>query len=69
MASWRVIRQDDNGTVFVVAEARTEDEARGLVAELEAMTHNQRYRVEPVPEAPPAPPAGGTPPPGPARKS
>jgi hypothetical protein len=45
---WRVLRQDDNGNVFVVAEFVTEAEARVLAAEYEARGHKQTYSVERV---------------------
>lgn len=43
---WRVIRQDDNGNVFVVAEVDTENEARTIAQELEARGHKQLYSIE-----------------------
>ena len=43
---WRVLRQDDNGNVFVVAEVETECEARAIANELEARGHKQLYSVE-----------------------
>jgi len=47
MTTWRVVRQDDNGNVFVVAGALDEAAARRLAAELEARAHKQLYSVEP----------------------
>ncbi len=47
---WRVIRQDDNGNVFVIAEFDREEAARDLAAEYEARGHKQTYSVEPVDE-------------------
>ena len=47
MATWRVVRQDDNGNVFVVAGALDEAAARRLAAELEARAHKRLYSVEP----------------------
>ncbi len=44
---WRVVRQDDNGNVFVVAEVATEVEARAIAAAYEARAHKQQYWVEP----------------------
>jgi hypothetical protein len=60
-ASWRVLRQDDNGNTFVVADSLDEAAARRLAAELEAQGHKQLYIVEggmessgaPSPEVPP----------------
>lgn len=45
---WRVIRQDDNGNVFVVAEVDSEEAARALAAQYEARGHKQTYSVEAV---------------------
>jgi hypothetical protein len=47
---WRVIRQDDNGNVVVVAVFATEAEARARAADLEARGHKQLYTAEPQPE-------------------
>jgi hypothetical protein len=47
---WRVMRQDDNGNVFVVAVVANEDAARSAAAEYEARGHKQMYWVEPVDE-------------------
>lgn len=47
---WRVLRQDDNGNVYVIKETATEAEARAIAAELEARAHKQMYEVEEVPE-------------------
>jgi hypothetical protein len=47
---WRVVRQDDNGNTFVVAEVETEEAARALAAKYEARGHKQTYSVEPVAE-------------------
>ena len=44
--TWRVLRQDDNGNVFVVAEVATEAEARAIAGEYEARAHKQMYSVE-----------------------
>lgn len=52
MAAWRVLRQDDNGNVFVVADALDEATARRLAAELEARAHKQLYFVEEAPLPP-----------------
>jgi hypothetical protein len=54
MATWRVLRQDDNGNVFVVADSLDEGAARQLAAELEARAHKQLYFVEEAP-LPPVP--------------
>ena len=43
---WQVMRQDDNGNVFVVAENLTEEEARVLALEYERKGHKQTYWVE-----------------------
>ena len=47
---WRVMRQDDNGNRYVVAEHLTEERARALAAELEARAHKQIYEVELEPQ-------------------
>lgn len=44
---WRVVRQDDNGNRFVVAEDLTEEAARRSASELTARGHKQTYWVEP----------------------
>ena len=44
--AWLVLRQDDNGNVFVVAEHFDEGPARHQAAELEARAHKQIYWVE-----------------------
>jgi hypothetical protein len=44
--AWLVLRQDDNGNVFVVAEHFDEGPARRHAAELEAQAHKQIYWVE-----------------------
>ena len=59
MTVWRVLRQDDNGNVFVVADELAEDAARRLAGDFEARAHKQMYFVERAPEAAPVPPAGG----------
>jgi hypothetical protein len=46
--TWRVVRQDDNGNVFVVAEVATEAEALAIAAAFEARAHKQMYSVERV---------------------
>jgi hypothetical protein len=48
---WRVMRQDDNGNVYVVRERLSEAEARALADELERRGHKQTYWVEPMPVA------------------
>ncbi len=40
---WKVIRQDDNGQVYLVANDLTEADATRLVAEFEARAHKQTY--------------------------
>lgn len=54
MTSWRVVRQDDNGNVYLVADALDEAGARELADRLEARAHKQMYSVERVDEEPPA---------------
>lgn len=51
-ATWRVMRQDDNGNRFVVAENLTESEARQKSDDLAARGHKQLYWAEPI-EGPP----------------
>ncbi len=46
--SWHVVRQDDNGNLFVVAEVAGEAEARAIAAAFEARAHKQMYSVERV---------------------
>ena len=46
--AWRVLRQDDNGNRFVVAEGLTKAEAESRVAELTARGHKQSYWCEPA---------------------
>jgi len=43
---WRVVRQDDNGNRYLVAEHLTEEQARVLAADLEARAHKQIYELE-----------------------
>ena len=45
---WRVLREDDNGNVFVVTEVADEAEARAIAAAYEARAHKQTYSVERV---------------------
>ncbi len=45
--TWRVMRQDDNGNRFVVAESLTEAEAKHQVDVLTALGHKQIYWSEP----------------------
>ena len=42
---WVVIRQDDNGNVFIVASYASEAEARAAADEFEARGHKQMYSV------------------------
>ena len=44
---WRVLRQDDNGNVFVVGEHPSEAAARSAAKALEAGAHEQIYWIEP----------------------
>lgn len=50
---WLVLRQDDNGNVFVVAECAGEAAARTRAHELEARAHKQIYWIEPRDDQPP----------------
>ena len=50
---WVVIRQDDNGNVYVVASYAGEAEARRAAMELEARGHKQMYSVVREAENPP----------------
>ena len=43
---WRILRLDDNGNRFVVAECASEDEARRIADEFSARGHKQTYWVE-----------------------
>lgn len=43
---WRVLRQDDNGNVFVTSAPMTEAEARALAGVFAARGHKQRYFVD-----------------------
>ena len=43
---WRVLRLDDNGNWFVVAECVSEEEARRLADAFTARGHKQAYWVE-----------------------
>jgi UDP-N-acetyl-2-amino-2-deoxyglucuronate dehydrogenase len=43
---WRVLREDDNGNVFVVTEVATEADARAIAADFEARAHKQTYSVQ-----------------------
>jgi hypothetical protein len=57
--TWRVVRQDDNGNIFVVAEVTTEAEARAIAAVFEARAHKQTYSVERATAAAPDPRSAG----------
>jgi hypothetical protein len=50
---WLVLRQDDNGNVFVVAEYPSEVSARTDAQAFAARAHKQIYWIEPRGEAPP----------------
>jgi hypothetical protein len=50
---WLVLRQDDNGNVFVVAEYPTEAAARTEARNFAARAHKQMYWIEPRGDAPP----------------
>lgn len=56
--AWCVMRQDDNGNRYVVAEGLTEAEARERSAAYAARGHKQMYWVEPMERAPVAPGSG-----------
>lgn len=43
---WRVLRLDDNGNRFVVAQCASEDEARRIADAFTARGHKQAYWVE-----------------------
>ena len=45
--TWRVMRQDDNGNRFVVAEGLGEEAARKRAEELASRGHKQVYWSEP----------------------
>ncbi len=45
--SWRVVRIDDNGNRFVVAEFQGRAEAERVANEMNARGHKQVYWVEP----------------------
>lgn len=44
---WRVVREDDNGNVFVLADDLDEASARRLVSEFESRAHKQSYYAVP----------------------
>lgn len=46
MATWRLIRQDDNGNCYVIAGGLPRAEAERLAQEYEARAHKQIYFVE-----------------------
>ena len=49
-AKWRVLRQDDHGNRFVVADGLRRAEAEARLAELTARAHKQTYWCEASPE-------------------
>lgn len=51
---WRVLRQDDNGNVYIVAEGQTEADACSLARLFEARAHKQMYWIEPISTGPAA---------------
>jgi hypothetical protein len=55
---WRVVRQDDNGNRYLVGRHSTREEARQVIARLEAGGHKQLYWIEAEPDAPDPPSAG-----------
>lgn len=46
MATWRVVRQDDNGNCYVVAAGLPRAEADDVARAFEARAHKQIYFVE-----------------------
>jgi hypothetical protein len=46
MATWRVVRQDDNGNCFVMAAGLEKYEAEDIARAFEARAHKQIYFVE-----------------------
>jgi hypothetical protein len=44
---WLVLRQDDNGNVFLMSEHASESAARTAAQTLEARAHKQMYWIEP----------------------
>jgi hypothetical protein len=66
---WCVMRQDDNGNRFVVADALTEADARLLSASYAARAHKQLYWVEPMTITDPPDPSEPPEPPEPATRS
>ena len=56
MDGWRVLRLDDNGNTFLIAQVASELEAHAIAKAFEARGHKQTYVVERVtpaePEAP-----------------
>lgn len=46
MATWRVVRQDDNGNCYVVAAGLPRAEAERIARDFEARAHEQIYFVE-----------------------
>jgi hypothetical protein len=46
MAIWRVIRLDDTGNRYVMAERDSQDEAQRIVDDFIARGHKQAYWVE-----------------------
>jgi hypothetical protein len=48
---WRVLRQDDNGNVYVVTEVDSEERAQAIAAAYEAHAHKQMYFVAAIDDA------------------
>jgi hypothetical protein len=46
MERWRVLRLDDNGNTFLIANVETEAEALAIAKAFEARGHKQMYFVE-----------------------
>lgn len=46
---WRVMRQDDHGNQFVVADGLTESEAERVASDFTARGHKQMYWSERMP--------------------
>jgi hypothetical protein len=43
---WRVMRQDDHGNIFIVADSLSEEAAKDLVHQYEVKGHKQMYWAE-----------------------
>jgi hypothetical protein len=47
--NWQVIRQDDNGQLFVLAKNLSEGEANSLVSKMESRGHKQTFYMIKMP--------------------